>query len=187
MVTTRLARPRELAVVRHVEDGLALAVQAREQLEHLLCGDAVEVARRLVADDQLRIGGERARDRDPLLLTTRELGRQVVELVPEPHELEVVPRTLEALALRAAPGKVERQHGVLERRQRRQQLEELEDDPDVRAPPDGQLLLAHLVETLPVDRDLPRRRPVDPGDQVEDRRLAAPRRADDRHHLARAD
>ena len=151
---------------------------------------AVTVSRlpgRLVAHDQPRIGRERARDRDPLLLPAGELRRQMIELVAEPDQLEVVPRPLEPLALRAAAEEVERQHRVLERRQRRQQLEELEDDPDVRAPPHRQLLLAHLVEALAVEGDRAGRRPVDPRDHVQDRRLAAPRRPDHRHHLAGGD
>ena len=60
-----------------------------EQLEHVGRGVRVEVAGRLVADDQLRVGGERARDRDALLLAAGELRRQVVGLVAEADQVEV--------------------------------------------------------------------------------------------------
>ena len=59
--------------------------------------------------------------------------------------------------------------------------------PTLRAAPDRELLLAHRVEALPVDDDLAGGRPVDAGDQVEDRRLAAAGRADDRDDLALVD
>ena len=86
--------------------------------------------RRLVTHNQPRVGRERARDRDALLLAARELGREMVELVSQPDQ----PRLWRARAKRSASSRgaqVERQDHVLERRERRQQLEELEDDPDV--------------------------------------------------------
>jgi hypothetical protein len=106
-------RPRgELAVMSHEEDGLPLSVQPPEELEHLGGRDRVEVAGRLVADDQLGVGGERPRDRDALLLAAGELGREVVGLVAETDELEVALRLLEAFALRAPAREVERQDSV---------------------------------------------------------------------------
>ena len=70
-----------------VQHRLALGVEPRQHLEHLRRGVGVEVAGRLIADDQHRITCQRARDRDPLLLTTRQLRRQMIELVPQPDEL----------------------------------------------------------------------------------------------------
>src|SRR5512133_1159156 len=46
---------RQVKVVRDVEDGLALVVQPVQELEHLRRGVCVEVAGRLVADDQFRV------------------------------------------------------------------------------------------------------------------------------------
>ena len=43
-----------------------------------LAGLGVEVAGRLVGHDHRRLADQRARDRDPLLLAARQLGRQVV-------------------------------------------------------------------------------------------------------------
>src|SRR5512133_2192178 len=143
---------RQPEVVCDVEDGLALVVEPLQQLGHLRCGLGVEVAGRLVADDQLRVGRERACDRDPLLLAAGELRGQVVELVLEADQLEVVLRDLVALSLGALAREVEWQHCVLERCECRQQLEELEDDADVSAAPDRELLLAQRVNRLPIDR-----------------------------------
>src|SRR5689334_11809413 len=96
----------ELEVVRDVENRLALLVQPLQQLEHLLGRARIEVARRLVPDDELRVARERAGDRDTLLLAPGELGREMVELVSEPHEPEVVTCPVEALPLRAGAGEV---------------------------------------------------------------------------------
>ena len=46
------------------------------------------MARRLVAQEQLRLLGERARDRDALRLAARQLGRQMIELRAETDQLE---------------------------------------------------------------------------------------------------
>jgi len=128
-----------------------------------------------------------ARDRHPLLLAARQLGGQMVDLVAEPDELEVLPAALEAFPLRQLACEVERQDGVFERRQRRKQLEELEDDADVLAAPDGKLFLGHAVQRPPVNGHGPGRRPVDARDHVHHGRLAAPRWPDDRDHLAGID
>ena len=69
--------------------------------------------------------------------------------------------------LRAAPRRSRAAGRILERGERRQQLEELENDPDVGAAPDCELLLAQLVETTPIDGDRAGRRPVDAGDDVQ--------------------
>ena len=174
--------------MRHVKDRLALLIQPLEQLEHLPRRDAVEVARRLVAHDELRVrGGGHGRSRHAAA-RRRQLCRQMVGLVDEPHQLfEIVRRALEALALRAPAAEIEWQHCVLEGGKRRQQLEELEHDADVLTAPRRQLLLAHRVDAQPVDRDRPGGRAVDPRHEVENRGLAAPRRAHNRHELARAD
>ena len=49
------------------------SLQRVDQVEHALAGVRVEVAGRLVAEQQLRLLGERARDRDPLRLAAGQL------------------------------------------------------------------------------------------------------------------
>ena len=68
-----------LRVVGDHDDGLAvLAVELLQQAEDLLGGLAVEVAGRLVADQQRRIGDDRAGDGDALLLAAGQLARLVL-------------------------------------------------------------------------------------------------------------
>ena len=67
---------RRLGIVRDHDDRLAeLAVEPVEQVEDLLRRRAVEVAGRLVGDDDRRVGDQRPRDRDALLLPAGELVR----------------------------------------------------------------------------------------------------------------
>ena len=72
-------RLRALGGVRIVgdhDDGLAVvAVERLQQIEDLVAGLAIEVAGRLVAEQQRRVGDDGARDADALLLSAGELPR----------------------------------------------------------------------------------------------------------------
>jgi hypothetical protein len=78
-----------------------------------------------------------------------------------------------------AAGELERQRDVLGRREHREQVEELEDEPDVVA---AQLRQRRVVEIADVDagdRHLARSGLVEAGEDVHERRLARARRAHD--------
>ena len=83
--------------------------------------------------------------------------RQMIDQSSETDEFEVVLGAVSKRSrLETAASEVERQHRVLERRQGRQQLEELEHDPTLLATPDRQLLLTHLVqESCPSTETVP--------------------------------
>ena len=64
-------------------------LQLAEQLEHVRLHRHVERARRLVGDEQLRVEGERTRERRALTLTARQLVREsVAERLRQLHGLE---------------------------------------------------------------------------------------------------
>ena len=70
---------RGVRVVRDHDDRLAvLAVERLQQVEDLVARLAVEVAGRLVAEQQRRVGDDGARDADALLLAAGELARVVL-------------------------------------------------------------------------------------------------------------
>ena len=76
-------------IVRDHDDGLAvLAVERLQQVEDLVAGLAIEIAGRLVAEQQRRIGDDRARDADALLLAARELPRVVLRAVGQADDLQ---------------------------------------------------------------------------------------------------
>src|SRR5258708_3463814 len=69
---------RSRGIVRDHDDRLAeILVQLVEQVQHVVGALAIEIAGRLVGDDDLRVVDDRARDGDALLLTARELPRIV--------------------------------------------------------------------------------------------------------------
>ena len=82
--------PDDVQVVRDEDVGEPeVALQVLEQVEDLRLHRHVEGGDRLVADDQLRVDGERARDADPLALPAGELVREaVVVLRVEADDLE---------------------------------------------------------------------------------------------------
>ena len=147
----------------------------------------VEVAGRLVRDKQRRIRRERSGDRDPLLLTTRDGGGELPRLVGETDAAEQLERPLAPLARRPEPAELHGQDDVVDQRDRRQQLEELEDDADRPSPPLRRRPLAQVVHCRPVDPDLAARRAVDARDHVDERALAAAGLPDHGDELPRAD
>ena len=79
---------RDLAVVGHDQDGRVEFVRLlMQELEDLDARAEVELARRLVRQQDRVAGRERAGDRDPLLLTARQL---VLEAVQPPAEADAI-------------------------------------------------------------------------------------------------
>ncbi len=185
--SVRFARSAACGIVRHHDDRLAVvAVQRLEQVENLVAGLAIEIARRLVAKQQRRIGDDRAGDADALLLAARELPRIVVGPLAEPDDRQ---RGLHALP--AVCGSQLRQQqrelDVARRRQHRQQVVHLEDEPDVPRAPGRELAARERVDAIAGNLDRSLRRRVQPADQVEQRRLARARRPHQREKIARGD
>ena len=178
---------RQLGVVGHGHDRPALLHEGLEELEDDIRRRRVEVARRLVGDEQGRVVGQRTGDRDALLLPTGGARRQLACLIGHAHALEQAHGPLVSLARRPQPAEVHRQHHVLDHGQRRQQLEELEDDADRPAAPDGGPALGQEAQVLAGNGHHPGRRAVDAGDHVHERRLAAARPTDDADELAGVD
>ena len=73
--------------VGYHDDGCSLGVQFLQQVHHLFAILGVEVAGRLVGEDQLRSGHDGAGDGHPLLLTAGELLREVLGAVADGHAL----------------------------------------------------------------------------------------------------
>src|SRR5581483_5359463 len=116
----------------------ALGGEPGEQVDHVGARFRVEVPGRLVGEDYPRLDGERARDRDALLLAAGELRRQVVcplgeaDLAQEREGAQ--PQLLARNSRRGEAGL-----DVLERRQRRDQVELLEDEAEGAQPQLGEL------------------------------------------------
>src|ERR671916_708188 len=80
---------RRARVVRDHDRRLAVELdRLAQQRQHLVPGLRVEVAGRLVGEQDGRLGDQRAGDRDALLLAAGQLRRTVVAAVVEAHALE---------------------------------------------------------------------------------------------------
>ena len=110
------------------------SLQPLEDLHHLDAGAGVEVAGRLVGEQDRRLGHQRARDRDALLLAARQLVGMMLGRFSRPDRGQRRHRPPPALRRRdAAVVRVQqRQLDVLERRRARQQVEALEHEADLR-------------------------------------------------------
>ena len=128
-------------IVGHHDDGLAeIAVEDLEHREDLVGAGAVEIAGRLVAQQELRIGDDRAGNGHALLLPARHFTRIVVGPVGEIDDLE---RGRDALAPRlgAKVRQQQRQFDVLRSAEHRHQIVELKDEADVGRAPAGEIAL----------------------------------------------
>ena len=150
-------------------------------LQHLVAEQEprllVERGERLVHQQDLRLGGERAGERDALAHAAGQFaGIAVLETV-EPDQRDEMPRALGALGARHAD-ELEREGDVV----------------DHRAPGKGRFLLEHHADRfvragngLAGDADHALVMAEQPADDVEQSRLAAAGRADDREEFARPD
>ena len=161
------------------------AVDPVEQLHDADGRVRVEVPGRLVADEERRVVDDGARDRDALLLAARELvgkRRALVREADEPEHLgHLLADRVAALALH-----LERVGDVVVRVAVRQELEVLEHALDVAAQ-HRHLRARQPPEVAPADDDAPARRLDLLEQQLDDRRLARARGADDEHEVALVD
>ena len=125
---------RDLQVVRDDDHGAAEApMDVADQREDLFARARVEVAGRFVGEEHRRVDRERAGDGDALALTAGEFVGQVGQAAIELDEGQEFARAfVDSLARPAA--EMQRQADVFDAGQRRQQVEELEDEADPRPP-----------------------------------------------------
>src|SRR5215472_7240459 len=146
----------------------------------------VQVPRRLVAQQQARPVHQRPRNRDPLGLPARQRGGQCVEPASHPDLVEGTGRRPEPVAARRLVVELGDQH-VLQRRAVGQKVERLEDDPDPPPAQRGPVLVTQRGSVQAVQQVAARGRRVEQAEQVQQRRLARPRRPGHRDVVARLD
>ena len=181
--------PRRLRVVADDHGRAAmLPHELREHVVHLVGGRAVELAGRLVGEEDLRPVSEGGAERDALLLAARELGRMARALLCEADPLEQLVGPPQALARRGA-AQAELQGDELARAQlgcERTRIVLIRVAEECRAvrrqAPRGQ-----LAEVLAVHAHDAGRRTFEARQQPQQRRLAGAARAEHRQYLALRD
>src|SRR5579872_4531627 len=146
---------------------------------------AVEIPRRLVCKQQRRIADDGASDGDPLLLTARELLRQMVHALLKANQFQCGHYVLAAL-LCVQLGEQQRQLYILEGGEHWNQIERLKHVPDVLVSPARRLRIVEAENVLAQDKQFARRRPVDGGNHVQQRRLARTRWPHQSHKFSAA-
>ena len=163
-----------------------VAREIREQVEHAVGVLGVEVAGRLVAEEQARSAHEGARDRHALLLAARQARREEVRARREAHLFERSRRPL-ATALTRRRDVELAEHDVLERGAMRQEVERLEDEADPPAAQPGARKVVERRDVAPLELVHAVGLAVEEPEDVEQRRLPRPRRSDDGEPLAGPD
>ena len=176
-----VAPRRQRRVVRDQHQRRAvLAMAAEQKLDDFRSGRFVEIAGRLVGDDDGGIGRKRAGERDALLLAAGQFGRVMAEAMFQPDCGQLA---LGARKSIACAGKFERHGDVLQCRHGRNEMEGLEDDADVTSPEAGEFILTERLQVFSGNDDRPAGRPLKPGHDHEQRRFARARRSEQADRL----
>src|SRR5688500_13314011 len=141
--------PREDGIVRDEHDRRArFPVERLQQIENPDSRGRVEIAGRLVGEEDARRVRKRARDGNALLLSARELHREVMPTLCKANPLE---QLIGACACAFGAAKLQWNLDVLPGRERRYQLEALEHEADLLAAELGPRVLTHLGEIVAVE------------------------------------
>ena len=161
-------------------------MEVGEEADDGVGGVAVEVARRLVGEDDRRVADEGAGDGHPLALAAGERPGTVHRPRRETDRLERVGRPGQAAP--AGDARVQQPVGdVLQRAQPLDEVELLEHEADAAAAHGGEAAVAEAADVDAVDADRAARRLLQRADDVHQRRLAGPGRTDDDDELALLD
>jgi acyl-CoA thioesterase I len=158
------------------ESRVALAVQREHQLDDLLARRQVEVAGRLVGEQDRRLHHQRTGERHTLLLAAGELGGIVGEPLGEADTVELGRGAGERVG---AAGKLQRHGDVFKRGHVLDEMEGLEDDADIGAAEPGQGILVKSRQIFARHDHPAGARRLEAGCDHQQGRFAGARRSDD--------
>ena len=102
MKVARHAFCQPLFVRNQQQGGGAFAVQCQQQIQNVIGVLAIQIPRRLIGKQHGGIGRQRPRNGHPLLLTAREVCRQMLHTLGQPHARQQPLRHLMRLLARCA-------------------------------------------------------------------------------------
>ena len=125
-------------------------VQGKQQVNDLLAGLDIEIARRLVGQQQARRVHERTGDGDALLLAPGQLRRVVLFAIGETDTLQHRPGKITRII---TTGDLDRQHDIAERGKTRHQVKRLKHDTEVVTTHIGQCVALESSYVLVTDNN----------------------------------
>ena len=161
----------DVRLMRDEDDRASGGVKLLEEFHDLMRRFRVEIARRLVRHDDVRIVDEGARDGDALALTARKLVGLMVGTVGKPDGFQEVHGTIAPLA--SADARIdERQGDVFGCAAFRKQVEVLKYEADLLVAREGERVVREVRDLLAVELVRSFRRAVEAAEDVHERRLA---------------
>jgi hypothetical protein len=171
--------------VRHHDDRDAAFIQLLKNPHNLDAGFAVEIPRRFISQDNIRVVDESARERDTLLLATRKLTRMMIfaptqtdgckDLVGHLAQLR------SAVTLRTVK---KRQLNVFARGSAREKIEVLENETEFLISNVGKLIAIELRNIGAIKKISAASRTIEAAENIHKRRLARSARTHKRDKLA---
>jgi hypothetical protein len=119
----------------------------------------IEISRRLVRDDKRRPMDQSAGNGSPLLLAAAQLMDEMIFSLLQSHQLDQLVRALFAFG-RRRPLQKQRQRNILAHVHRRQEIEELENEPDLPAAKLRQGRVIRRMQREALDENFPARRAI---------------------------
>src|SRR5262249_5702130 len=165
------------------EGGAALRVAREQKVDDLGPSSLVEIAGRLVGDEDGRVWRQRPGKRYALLLAAGKLGRIVLPPLAQTHGGKLACGALVGVS---ESGKLQRHGDVFQRRQGGNEMEGLEADTDMAPTETRQRVLAQRAKRLTCDHDRAGVGALQPGRDHEQGRLARARGSDQADGLTAA-
>ena len=173
-----MRKGRHFWIVRYEDYGDAFGVQRLEHLQNLNARPRIEIARRLIGQQQRRMVDQRPRNGHALLLAAGHLRRHVLATLRKPHSLQQAPRQQAGILHARAANRVIQGHDyVLHRRGAREKIEVLENESQLRRPYQRSLVRRQAAHLLAVEPIATRAWPVQAAKDIHQRGLAGTRSA----------
>jgi len=176
-----IERRSQMQAVRHHQEAAAGARhEVSRQRQNVIRGRFIEIACRLIREQQQRLDRERAADRDPLLLATGQLLRVALQKIaePEPFHKLFVPDGIKPAGNPRLEGEV-----VFDG-EARDEVELLEDEAQAIAPQRSPFCVGQGDDIGTIKQNGSAIGGIKPGDEVQQCALAATRFSRQRHALA---
>ena len=165
------------------EGGATFGMAGEQEIDNMLPGHIVEIAGRLVGDEDSRMWRQRARKGDALLFSAGELRRIVASPVREPNSAKLLFCAIEGVR---NTGELERDGDIFKRRHRGNQVERLKDDAHMPTAETREPILIKPADIFSRDNDRPGIGPFKACHDHQQCRLTRARGADQANRLSLA-